>query len=285
LDELMKDARLVAELGKAFPSGKEQSWRRMFCRSVFGMLEAGLSVVREVYLPARKAQGVFAGDAEKAAYFNRLYDATDPHEWVLNEKGKAEQRTRKISFRPYLKACIRMMYLLHGKAQEDADGLFASAKWHALVRAVKVRDGITHPHGADDIEVSQEAAEDLGVAFEIIGEWWRFIAEATREDTERKNREAERLKQEAAEHRETTAKVERETSIVQQLHQEILDKKPVVHAIVMKTQDKVTGYLVKHPRPTDGSAVTQQVQVVELATPECTCFVVRMLDAPRLEPK
>jgi hypothetical protein len=281
--ELFDDVNRVADLANAAPGEQSQFWRRLFCRNLFGMVEAWLSFVREDYLPRRRAEGVFGGEPEKAAYFESMFAATEPNEWTLNDKGEAQQRNRKLSFPPYMKACIRMMYLLHGKPQEDAQSLFGSHKWCALMQSSRVRDGLMHPHAAEDIRVSDEAVRDMGAAIELVGEMLRLTTKYTEEYTEKTNREVERLYEQAAESLRRTAARQAQSVLIRRLHQELRENRLSLHGLIVLVGDKASGRLLKQRPQPDGALYAEDIEVIAIRVGDETCLLLRPPGAPRLE--
>jgi hypothetical protein len=280
---LFQDVMQVALKLESAPESYEQFWRRHLCRSLFGMVEAWLSVVRGKYLPLRHAAGVFPDDRAKAEYSNTLFAATDPYEWVLDERGKGGRRKRKIGFRPYMKACIRMMYLLHGKAEAEADGLCASAQWGALLRSARLRDGLMHPYRLADINVPDKANGDFAAAMRLVGQMVEFTQEHLREQAEQQKQKAAHSYQQAALHEEETAKIKKRTKIIEQLTQELKQRRPFIHAIVRQKGDEATGLLVKQHPTAETPPVAEQTQVIVLQGPDRTTIILRTPDAPRLE--
>jgi hypothetical protein len=278
--KLAADKVLVVERVEDATEEERQFWRRTFCRCLFAWLEAWLSYIRGEYLPGRHAEGVFADDPEKSEYFNSLFAVTSLHEMAINERGECERRKRKIGLRPHMKAAIRMMYLLHGKGKADADALFSSERWGAFVRSVALRDGLMHPHRADDIIVSEDAFMDTLAAVEFGTEMMAFTTEHKAETSERLNKEVERLNKKREDTLLQSEKSKERASFYERLHQDFREHKPFLLAIVEQTGDKATGRLVKELPTADHPAKTERIQVVVLPASDKTTFILRTPDAP-----
>jgi hypothetical protein len=159
-----------------------QFWRRAGVRALFGSLEAWCSFMRSsscVLIAKRKEAGLLpAGEEERA---RELVLATDRHEVTVNEQGLPIKRHRKVSFRPRLRAVIRLNCLAWGLSSTYADRHFGEASWQALSAAIKIRDRITHPHEPADINVSDADLDQVCQAWDWFADLFKDIETATSE--------------------------------------------------------------------------------------------------------
>jgi hypothetical protein len=135
----------------------EQFWRRTAVRAAFGAIEGWCSWIRAEMPPlveGLRAAGVLAPEEEQKAA--ALFKATDRHEIALDDKGLPRKQNRKTSLRPMFRAMVRLYSLGRAIGSGYADKHFSKDGWTQLQLAVKVRDRLTHPHGANDILVSQD---------------------------------------------------------------------------------------------------------------------------------
>src|SRR5260370_39006701 len=108
-------AELLQDFIKTFPywfGPDEQFWRRTAVRAAFGAIEGGCSWVRSDMPPlveGLRAAGLLApGEEQKAA---ELFMATDRHETGLDDKGLPRKQKQKTSFRPRVRAMVRLYSL------------------------------------------------------------------------------------------------------------------------------------------------------------------------------
>lgn len=151
-----------------------QFWRRSAVRSLFGFLEAWMSVTRNHMVPdVLRAHGdrLLKTDEDRA-YIDGLLAATDPYEWILNEKGESERQKQKLRFLPLLKANFRMILFVGGVTRDELAPCFGSSEWQKLREAVKVRDRLMHPHVNDDVFVTDEEVKCILSVTDLMCSMW-----------------------------------------------------------------------------------------------------------------
>jgi hypothetical protein len=178
--ELGFTLRLLDDFGKSCEgmNGPDaQFWRRNAVRSLFGFLEAWMSVSRNHMVPdiLRSHGDQLLKTDEDRAYISGLLAATDSHEWLLNDKGEGERHKRKLKFLPLLKASFRLILFVGGVSKDGLAQIFSSSDWQKLREAVKVRDRLMHPHVHDDIFVTDEEVMCIQAVTNLMcGMWSRL---------------------------------------------------------------------------------------------------------------
>jgi hypothetical protein len=178
--ELLQDVRKSRE---HWIGADEQFWRRAGVRATFGAIEAWFSYVRaEMYglVQVRKDAGLVTAEEELVAA--DLFTATDRYETVLTDAGIPKRQKRKVGFRPMLRATVRLNCVGRGLSATFSDGHFAKDGWRQLQDAVKVRDRLTHPHGPDDIAVTEDEITNLQAGLE----WFRRLMDETTTESEKR---------------------------------------------------------------------------------------------------
>jgi hypothetical protein len=147
-----------------------QFWRRAAFRSLFGFLEAWMSVNRNHFIPEMiREHGVRLLNApEDREYVGRLLAATDPVAWTLTHKGEGAPLKRKLKFIPLLKANVRLARFVSGVPRAEVEGQFGQAVWGEVSKAVKVRDRLTHPHVHEDVLVGDEDVRCLQAVNDLM---------------------------------------------------------------------------------------------------------------------
>jgi hypothetical protein len=145
-------------------SGPEaQFWRRVAYRSLFGFLEAWMSVNRDHFIPdiLQDHRDRLVKTPEDQRSVGSLLAATDPEEWGLTDQGLGEPKKRKLRFLPQLKANVRLAMFVSGVPREEVERQLRQGALTQVGKAVKVRDRITHPHAHEDIIVGDEDVRSL----------------------------------------------------------------------------------------------------------------------------
>jgi hypothetical protein len=159
---LLDDLRRSIE-GMQTPGKDQQFWRRTAFRSLFGFLEAWISVNRRYMIPdmLRDHHDALITSVDDAAYVQALIKATDPVEYVLTDKGEGRAQNRKMKFLPQFKAIVRLVMCVSGIAREEVDRQFGNAAWAEIGKAIKVRDRITHPQFHEDAVITDDDIKSL----------------------------------------------------------------------------------------------------------------------------
>jgi hypothetical protein len=151
--ELSEDNYVISKGGK--PSELSQSQKRMWIRAAFATLEALIYVWKQMaveYHPdpncsvITHAERVFAREQE----------------YCLSEKGEVKIRGAKVS----LKTNIKFAYKLLAKAGSTTSELDTSGQeWDSLLKAIAVRDRITHPKSTGDLIITGDEYKTVSRAF------------------------------------------------------------------------------------------------------------------------
>jgi hypothetical protein len=154
-----------------------QFWRRMAFRSLFGFLEAWMSINRQYFVPdmLRDHHERLLKTEEERAYVGTLLASTDPIEWMLNDNGLGYSRRRKLRFLPLLKAVVRLLHFVDGKTKAEADRHLGLACWSDIRRAIKIRDRITHPHVHEDVLIGDDDVRCLLTVSSWLTDFQRSI--------------------------------------------------------------------------------------------------------------
>ena len=156
LSELTAEIRTVVR-GKA---GKElsQSERRMFIRVSFATIEALIFVMKQIALAAHPdPKCPTISEAERAFAMEQ--------DFKLTSSGDVERRAAKIP----LETNIRFAFRLLAKASNAPTVLDVSGtEWRSLLRAIKVRDRITHPKNISNLTISDEELSDVVIGFKWV---------------------------------------------------------------------------------------------------------------------
>jgi hypothetical protein len=153
---------------------EKQFWRRTAFRSLFGFLEAWMSVNRTHMVPdaLREFGDLLLKTEEDRDYVAGLLGATSSFEWTLADNGSAEWNKRKLRFLPCLKANVRLGLFISGVSREETSRRLGQTLWQDLKHAVKVRDRITHPHEHNDVLVTDD---DIQALTRIVAGWQEII--------------------------------------------------------------------------------------------------------------
>lgn len=149
--KLLDDARYSAQ---HFQQELEnQFWRRTLCRNTFAAIEGIMFRMKQLALKAHVVHSVQLTLGEKALLREETY--------YIQKNGKV----RSTPNHPSLTYNVRFAFRVLAKATNCSFSLdVAGQGWEHFVTAYKVRNRLTHPKLADDLEVSNTEMSSLMAA-------------------------------------------------------------------------------------------------------------------------
>lgn len=146
MKEITEELRLFNELVK--DQSDTPFGRRMMVRMIFSIIEANISHLKGSAL-------VFAENPEKTFARKTLLALQDQRE-RKNDAGKIEVVAARLTMKENIKLAFDTFAQAHG-ATSGVD--FNSAGWSAFLKAVAVRDKVTHPKSGSDWKLSDADVE------------------------------------------------------------------------------------------------------------------------------
>ncbi len=158
------DLAVYKEIAKAdFPP----FWGRAIVRSVFAGIEGLCYRYKQVALAAAALKNIDLTSAEMAMLREEAYG--------LNDKGEAESTKSKLRTAPNVVFSLKMLARARGGSYEIDTNCTG---WQAFKTSMRVRDRITHPKDASDLQVTEEEAETILTAAIWFLDEERAISEA-----------------------------------------------------------------------------------------------------------
>lgn len=149
----------ISEFNELVKSTESPVLRRIRCRIVFSCIESYISHLKQSALLLTPEDAGFFSPEERLALADLEAHVTD--------KGVVLTRKAKIGLKPNLRLAFRAFAKSHG---EEYDIDFGDSGGHAFIRAVKIRDRLTHPKSKEDLQVSVEEDKTVTAAWIWFGE-------------------------------------------------------------------------------------------------------------------
>jgi hypothetical protein len=141
-----------------------QSYKRAYYRASFAFVEMTLFAIKHVLFDAAAA-GLFSlSDAERAVLEEVNYDLAD--------SGEIRTRRRFQPFEPKLRFIINLFHKLFDTYRQPN---FTGPEWKVFQLALKVRNRVTHPKSAKDLEITNAEMTILEKANDWYWEVFRWI--------------------------------------------------------------------------------------------------------------
>jgi len=158
LDPLLELTRDVAACEKQLVAGEQHS-RRSYIRSLFAMIEGTIYCVKELEfaeLYSREKKDIRTLVALKETVFE------------ITSKGDVSEKVKFVQTSSNLRFMAKCFQYIFGKQLELNVG---SSKWDSFIKAIKVRNRITHPKTSTDLQISDD---DLHLVTDV-NEWFNEI--------------------------------------------------------------------------------------------------------------
>jgi hypothetical protein len=142
LDVFSADLNIYRELAE---TDERPFWGRTIVRSLFAGIEGLCYCNKQIALAAAALKNIDLTSAEVAMLREESYR--------LNDKGEVESIKSKLGTVPNLAFSLRMLARARGGSYQIDT---TSAGWQAFKTSIRVRDRITHPKDASDLQVTKE---------------------------------------------------------------------------------------------------------------------------------
>jgi hypothetical protein len=153
--------KLTSDLGKCeqnLHSEDCQFWRRTYVRTVFSLLEAMNSIVKE-----KAVEAACSGD--KTSLNTSRIELLGDYTYRIEKNGKLEQQEQRFPFVNYT------AFVLRSLCEESyvEPSFFSDNGWNEFQKAVKIRYRLTHPKRNADLDISDEELQTVREAMRWHG--------------------------------------------------------------------------------------------------------------------
>lgn len=179
IDPIIKLAEDAAAAEKYLDERDNQFARRAYIRSTFAFLEATVWLLKKVCVTILVQPGNSAKRLSLAEYA-LLQDQT----YELRNNGEPSVQTKHLRLRDNLRFTFNVFNWISGSKIDPGVG---TRSWDAFMRAVAIRNRITHPKSADDMII---ADSEIQTCKEVLSWFNEMVAASIKELVEASQRRA-----------------------------------------------------------------------------------------------
>jgi hypothetical protein len=140
-------------------SSMDQFWRRTLVRTFFAQVDAEISAMKQMAIIVAETPNT--DPAETVVFTRAEIELLNEREYRI-QNGVAEETKAKISLRTNLQFAFEMFR----KASRSAFSLQTNGhQWECFLKAIKIRDRLTHPKTVQDLIVTDAEMSVITKAF------------------------------------------------------------------------------------------------------------------------